>query len=73
MESSVNDEASGETEAARAATDGLQAEIERVRENDVESLAAETKQLAAEARPIVDSIIANFSTRQDAQPVAAMP
>ena len=28
---------------------------------------------AATARPIVDSIIANFSTQQDAQPVAAMP
>jgi ABC-type thiamine transport system substrate-binding protein len=26
-------------------------------------------EMAAEARPIVDSIIANFSTRQDAQPV----
>lgn len=26
-------------------------------------------ELAAEARPIVDAIIANFSTRQDAQPV----
>ena len=30
-------------------------------------------EVAAEARPIVDSIIANFSTKQDAQPVAPMP
>jgi len=26
-------------------------------------------EMAAEARPVVDAIIANFSTRQDAQPV----
>ncbi|SEP97491.1 hypothetical protein SAMN05428969_1363 [Devosia sp. YR412] len=30
-------------------------------------------EVAADARPIVDAIIANFSTQQDAQPVAAMP
>lgn len=30
-------------------------------------------EVAAEARPIVDSIIANFSTRQDAKPIAPMP
>ncbi|SFC59486.1 hypothetical protein [Devosia psychrophila] len=30
-------------------------------------------EVAAQARPIVDSIVANFSTRQDAQPVSAMP
>ena len=30
-------------------------------------------EVAAQARPIVDAIIANFSTQQDAQPVSAMP
>lgn len=30
-------------------------------------------EVAAQARPLVDFIIANFSTRQDAQPVTALP
>ena len=30
-------------------------------------------EVAAQARPIVDSIIANFSTKQDATPIAPMP
>jgi hypothetical protein len=30
-------------------------------------------EVAAEARPVVDAIIANFSTQQDAQPVTAFP
>lgn len=32
-----------------------------------------SNEAAGQARPIVDSIIANFSTQQDAQPIAAMP
>ena len=50
MESSAEEQPSGETEQARAATDGLQEEIERVRADDVGALPSDVKKLAAEVR-----------------------